>query len=72
MNNYRNEIKDLKQIYIGNEIEIEYVEKDDVMEVLDDIEGQVQEVNDCLSAITGLTEIDEIKSLINELLKKLY
>lgn len=43
-----------------------------VKEVLDKIEGNINDVKDLLNNIKGLSEVDEIKDLINELSEKLY
>lgn len=45
----------------------EFIEKSDVEDVIDNIEFDVIEIKDKLEPIKGLSEINEIKCLIEEL-----
>jgi hypothetical protein len=49
-----------------------YIKVSKIEDVLNDIEGKVNEVKDKLELINGLTEIDEAKELISLLSRKLY
>ena len=49
-----------------------FMELVDVESMLDEIEKRVNEINDMLREITGLTEIDEIKTKVELLSKDLY
>ena len=50
----------------------EYPNLDMVETVLDEIEGEVRDVLDILSLITGLSEIDEAKEKLQALANDLY
>jgi hypothetical protein len=50
----------------------EFVLADDIKGVLDSIETRVDEIRDRLSNISGLTEIDEIYTLVDKLYSDLY
>jgi methyl-accepting chemotaxis protein len=54
------------------EVGTEFMELVDVESMLDEIEKRVNEINDMLREITGLTEIDEIKTKVELLSKDLY
>ncbi len=43
-----------------------------VKSVIDDIESDVNEIEDLLDEIKGLTEIDEVKEKVSALSEKLY
>lgn len=43
-----------------------------VKSVIDDIESDVNEIRDMLEGIRGLSEIEEIKEMVNNLSGKLY
>ena len=49
-----------------------YLSKDEVEEVVDNIERDVNEIKDLLDDISGLTEIEEIKDKIKNLSDKLF
>ncbi len=59
-------------INCGHDNNEELVPKSCVDWILDDIEGKINIIEDSLSNIYGLTEIDEIKDLVRELGNKLY
>ena len=74
---YRNEALDG---YTYNDL-IEYGYEDNkenlipestVKSVIDDIESDVNEIRDMLEGIRGLSEIEEIKEMVNNLSGKLY
>ena len=74
---YRNEALDG---YTYNDL-IEYGYEDNkenlipestVKGVIDDIESDVNEIRDMLEGIRGLSEIEEIKEMVNNLSGKLY
>lgn len=43
-----------------------------VKDVIDDIESDVNVIRDMLEGIRGLSEIEEVKEMVNNLSKKLY
>lgn len=54
------------------EPKLEVYEKGDVDLILDDIETRIKEIDEALSSIKGLTEIEDIKQYTEKLLTDLY
>jgi len=70
---YRKKFND--SIAIAEETDVdktEFVEAVIVKEIIDEIESEVNDVVNMLKPINGLSEIDEIKDLLEELSNKLY
>jgi len=71
---YRSDIK--YNIYDWEDVSenkhLEYVRKDEVVKIIDDIETRVNAILADLKSIAGLTEIEEIKCLVEELSKNIY
>lgn len=49
-----------------------YVTKDEVINILDEIEFRVDDIKDALEGIKGLSEIDDVKELLKSLSNDLY
>lgn len=49
-----------------------YVEKSEVINMIDNIESRVNDIKDALEPIKGLSEIEDIKDMIESLLKDLF
>lgn len=52
--------------------DVEVVFLDEVNSIIDGIESEVKHIHELLEPIKGLTEIYEVRTLVNELLSKLY
>lgn len=66
-----NYIQDKDDI-MGDNSNSEYIDIDEVRNVMDDIESRVEEIKDILDPIQGLSEIDEAKDLLKSLKDDLY
>ncbi len=60
------------EIIENNDIITSYIKKDEIQNVLNDIESRVNDIKSGLNSIKGLTEIDEVKELLETLSKDLY
>lgn len=54
------------------EYKFTYVTKIEAINVLDEVEARVNEIKDMIDPIEGLSEIDNIKKLLESLSKDLY
>ena len=73
MDNYRNELD--KRTVVAKEDDVdttEFILADDVKTILDDIEKEVNAIKNKLEDIKGLTEIDVIHDLVDDLSRELY
>lgn len=68
INNYLQDKDDI----VGSNSNSEYIDIDEVRNVLDDIESRIEEIKDILDPIQGLSEIDEAKDLLKSLKDDLY
>lgn len=64
--------KHLKKEYYGDECCFDYVEIDDVYEILSIIESDVIDIYNIIRDIEGLSKIDEAKKLLEDLSLRLY
>lgn len=49
-----------------------YIDRVEVMTMLDDIESRVNDIKNALEPIKGLTEIEDVKEMVESLSKDLY
>lgn len=69
---YRDRYKTIHVKAFDNTVSGEYITESHYIEVLDDIESKVSDIYYELDKIKGLSEIDDIKALCEELKNKLY
>ncbi|MGJ0846507.1 hypothetical protein ACR77J_07455 [Tissierella praeacuta] len=69
---YRKEIKRITKTIANDDFVINYLDVDDVTDILAKIEDDVVDIYETIRAIEGISEIDETKTLLEELLRKLY
>lgn len=65
-------LEELKDNDIGFTLKESFIPKDDILYILDSIENDVNLIKDGLEKIQGLSEIDEIRTMIKLLSNKLY
>ena len=49
-----------------------FVEENEIIKIIDDIENRIKDIKDLLKPIKGLSEIDEIKEKVEILVEMIY